>query len=273
MSPKTKIVIVLLFLLACICITLVAGVGFYFLSNQSQPGTAPPPKNTGAPATPTVFVGVLVRFEPDIPADVPVDPQQLAGTASILQERTNSLGAGPGTTFNVTGPREITGWFPFAKADALAQSVQAIKAVGLLEFVDLGTTLLPEGSMIQTDYLSTSTPTETGEIWHTIMTNAGIKTASVTKDQVGQPVIAFELSEDGRQIFADFTSNHIGSYLAVVMDKKILSTPVIQSAITAGKGQISGSFTLDDATAMAAQMAFEPLPFPLTVIEIKQTPP
>jgi protein-export membrane protein SecD len=84
-------------------------------------------------------------------------------------------------------------------------------------------------------------------------------------------VISFELTDEGAQIFRDYTLKHIGDVVAIVLDKHILSAPVIEGAITSGKGQISsgqaGGFPLEEARSLAIQMKYGALPVPLKVVE------
>jgi preprotein translocase subunit SecD len=97
----------------------------------------------------------------------------------------------------------------------------------------------------------TAVPTATGtpapKVWHTIMNGAELKSVGVGTDNLGNYVINFELNPTGSKIFADYTSNNVGKFLAIVLDKKIISVPSIHSAITEGSGEITGKFTLESA--------------------------
>ena len=117
----------------------------------------------------------------------------------------------------------------------------------------------------------TTTPTEAApvKIYHTLMTGADLNTVGVSTDQVGKYVIDFELKAPAVTVFGDYTAKNIGSYLAIVVDKKIISAPVIKGAIPEGKGQISGSFTYDSANALAINLRYGSLPIPLKVAEYR----
>jgi preprotein translocase subunit SecD len=80
-------------------------------------------------------------------------------------------------------------------------------------------------------------------------------------------VIAFKLKDNGATVFADYTTRNIGKYLAIVLDKKVISSPQIQSAITGGSGQIQGSFTQASANDLAVQLRYGSLPVPVKVVE------
>jgi preprotein translocase subunit SecD len=121
----------------------------------------------------------------------------------------------------------------------------------------------------------TITPTQTAQIFHTIMTGAELKTVSVTSASqlATEPEVAFELSADGATTFRDFTSANIGKVLAIVLDKEVISSPTINDAITDGKGVIRGNFTVDTANALAVQLRYGSLPIPLKVVESRTVGP
>ncbi|HMN59755.1 MAG TPA: protein translocase subunit SecD, partial [Anaerolinea sp.] len=79
--------------------------------------------------------------------------------------------------------------------------------------------------------------------------------------------ISFTLTTKGAQIFRDYTTNNVGKYLAIVLDKKIISAPVIENPIPDGQGRISGSFTNQQANDLAIQMRYGSLPIPFKVVE------
>jgi preprotein translocase subunit SecD len=105
-----------------------------------------------------------------------------------------------------------------------------------------------------------------GTIYHTIMTGAMLKGAKVGVDPANLPAVNFELTSEGATIFAEYTSKHVGWYLAIVLDKVVISCPVIHEAITGGNGQISGSFTTSEANQLAIWLSYGALPVPLKVI-------
>lgn len=106
----------------------------------------------------------------------------------------------------------------------------------------------------------------TDRVFATILTGAHLRSAVVQRDeQTGQFMIAFELSEEGGQIFADFTGRNIGKFASIVLDKEVISSPVIQSQIPDGQGVIQGDFTLEEAQQLVVQLRYGSLPVPLRV--------
>jgi len=86
-------------------------------------------------------------------------------------------------------------------------------------------------------------------------------------ERTGQPIISFRLDSIGARQFSEITRANVGRPFAIVLDNKVLSAPVINEPITGGSGQISGGFTLAEATDLAALLRAGALPAPLTVIE------
>ena len=63
--------------------------------------------------------------------------------------------------------------------------------------------------------------------------------------QTNQPIVNFRFNIRGAQRFGQATTENLGRQLAIVLDNKVISAPTIQSPITGGAGQISGSFTVE----------------------------
>ena len=81
-----------------------------------------------------------------------------------------------------------------------------------------------------------------------------LKSASVGKDSLGHPVIDITLNKNGAEQFATVTQQNLHKRLAIVIDGHLNSAPVIQSPITGGKAQISGSFSKEEAKDLAARI-------------------
>jgi len=90
-----------------------------------------------------------------------------------------------------------------------------------------------------------------------------IANANVGTDEVSRPAVNFELKSDGAAKFADYTRQNIGQQFAIVLDEVVISAPVIQSPITDGRGQISGSFSLQEATGLSTVLRYGSLPYPV----------
>ena len=211
--------------------------------------------------------GLQALLEADVPAETVITAEELTNAKNILENRANALGVSE-ITMQTAGDRRIVAEFPGITNPE--EVVSALKQTALLEFVDMGTSAVAIGSVIQTDFgvENPAATTESGEtIYHTVMTGAGLQTASVQRNQTGSYEIAFLLKSDTTSIFSDYTTSHRGQYLAIVLDKQVVSTPTINDPITDGQGVITGNFTQETAQTLAVQLRSGALPIPIKVVE------
>ena len=92
-------------------------------------------------------------------------------------------------------------------------------------------------------------------------------------NQTNETVVSFTLDRVGAKRFGKATSTGVGKQLAIVLDGKIVSAPVIRDTIASGKGQISGNFTFQSATDLALLLRSGALPAPLNIIEERTVGP
>ncbi|WP_297193807.1 protein translocase subunit SecD [uncultured Campylobacter sp.] len=91
--------------------------------------------------------------------------------------------------------------------------------------------------------------------------------------QGGSPVINFTLNSQGARIFADYTGANVGKRLAIVLDNKVYSAPSINERIGGGSGQISGSFTQEEARDVAVALRSGALLAPVVLLEQRSIGP
>src|SRR5258706_4032285 len=229
--------------------------------------------------------GLQALLEADVPAETKVDSAELENAKNILQNRANALGVSE-ISMQTAGDRRIVAEFPGITNPE--EVVAALKQTALLEFVDMGTTPIAQGTIIKTDFgtqeASTTTATPApgttpspdgtqAAIYHTVMTGAGLQTAAVGRDQSGRYLISFVLKSDAKDLFGEYTTSHQQQYLGIVLDKTVVSAPIIQHPITDGQGQISGSFTQAEAQTLAVQLRSGALPIPIKVVESRTVGP
>lgn len=85
--------------------------------------------------------------------------------------------------------------------------------------------------------------------------------------QTGEPEVGIEFSAEGSKKFGEVTMRLKGKQLAIFLDSFPITAPVVQTAITDGRAVISGSFTKDNAKALALQLNAGALPVPVSVVE------
>lgn len=242
--------------------------------------------------------GLQVLLEADLPAKTAIDADALSVARTIIENRTNALGVSE-NVIQVAGDRRIVGEFPGLEDSEAVLAI--LQRTGLLEFVNMSNTPLQAGTVIETNFglagtEGTSTPTATPQatavpsgtaapatppeaanqpetppapIYPTVMTGSELKTIEVGVDEFRNYEIRFTLTDKGRQIFADYSTTHVGQFLGIVLDKEVISAPRIETPITEGSGRITGKFTAEEANALAIQLRYGSLPVPLKIVETR----
>jgi preprotein translocase subunit SecD len=94
-----------------------------------------------------------------------------------------------------------------------------------------------------------------------------INNARADHDQFGGNVINFTLTPEGADIFDEVTAQNVRNRLAIVLDDKVKSAPVINSEISGGSGQISGDFTIEDAVFLQNVLKAGSLPVKMDIVQ------
>lgn len=81
-----------------------------------------------------------------------------------------------------------------------------------------------------------------------------------------QPLVSLVFNEEGKKLFGQLTTANIGKTIAIFLDGRAISTPVVQTAITDGKAVISGRFTPTEARDLARDLKYGALPVPIELI-------
>ena len=130
-----------------------------------------------------------------------------------------------------------------------------VGTTGRLDFVPLGTTTATSGQELD---LTEFPPLFSGD---------QVAAASIGADETGQRTVNFTLQAEGKDLFANYTAEHVGQYFAIVLDGKVITAPVIQSSIPNGQVQISsggiGGYPLDEAQNLVTILQFGQLPYPI----------
>jgi len=107
-----------------------------------------------------------------------------------------------------------------------------------------------------------------------ILSGDNLINAQPTLDrESNRAVVNFTFDRSGSKKFARATSNNVGKRMAIILDNKIISAPVIKEPIMGGNGQISGEFTFQSATDLALLLRSGALPAPLNIIEERTVGP
>lgn len=87
------------------------------------------------------------------------------------------------------------------------------------------------------------------------------------------PFVSLTLNSTGARLFEQITRNNVGRQLAIVLDGKVQSAPVIRERIGGGRAVITGNFTLDQARDLAIVLRAGALPAPVTIAEERTVGP
>lgn len=106
-----------------------------------------------------------------------------------------------------------------------------------------------------------------------MLTGDMLVNAQYAPDQNGQPAVSFRFNGVGAKRFCDLSRENVNRLFAIVLDNEIISAPVIREPICGGAGQISGNFTLKEASDLALLLRAGALPAPLDVLEERTVGP
>lgn len=110
---------------------------------------------------------------------------------------------------------------------------------------------------------------EHGNLGPTLLTGGALKKAQVGYGNLGEPQINFEMKPEGAIEFARITRENVGKQLAIVLDGKVQTAPVIRTEIPGGTGSISGNYTVEEAKRTATLLNSGALPIKAEIIETR----
>ncbi len=99
-----------------------------------------------------------------------------------------------------------------------------------------------------------------------VITGKDLKKARPSTDSNGAPAVSFFLKSEGADLFERATREHIGDYLAIVLDDEVHSYPQIEATIR-DEGIITGSFTQQAANDLALLLSTGALPASLRILD------
>ncbi len=195
--------------------------------------------------------GIQVLLEADPPEGQTVTPEAMEAAKAIIDQRVNALGVSE-PVIQLQGERRIVVELPGLEDEAAA--IQLFGETGLLEFIDVGDTPPPEGTQLAEGQ------------YPTILTGRNLRSSEVGFDEFRRPQINFQWDSEGASIFSEHTKDNVGRFLAITMDKVVLSAPVINSQIS-DSGRITGQFSLEEARRIVIQLKYGALPIPMKIVQ------
>jgi preprotein translocase subunit SecD len=175
----------------------------------------------------------------------------LAQARQIIQNRLGNAGLKGRFEVSIINGKQIL--VTLYRTEDLDIVKQMTTQIGAVEFVD-SKTPYPEGSKFDQQV-------------QPVFTESDIETVLVMKSNLGAYEISVALTPEGAQKLASYSQNNVGHYLLIVKDGLVISSPVINSPITAGQAVIQGSFSQESTNVLAAQLMSKRLPFQLIIDE------
>jgi len=188
--------------------------------------------------------GTHVVLEAVDTPEAKVDEDAVQRVVKIIEKRVNEIGLTE-PIIQRQGERRIIVELPGIKEPEKA--IELLGKTALLEFQD-----------------------ESGT---TVMTGKDLKDAKAEIGQNKNNVVALEFSEDGTKIFADLTTKNVGKHISILLDKKVLTNPVVNEPIPSGKAIITGSKTIEEAQNLAILLRSGSLPVKVEVMEMRTVGP
>jgi len=81
-----------------------------------------------------------------------------------------------------------------------------------------------------------------------------------------EPLVLLNFNDDGKELFAQLTTDHVGEPIGIFLDGVLRSSPVVQEPIKDGSAQISGNFTITEAKQLVKDLNLGALPVPIELI-------
>lgn len=188
--------------------------------------------------------GTHVVLEASDTPEAAVNDDAMQRVVHILERRINELGLTE-PIVQRQGERRVIVELPGVKDPEKA--IEMLGRTALMEFQD-----------------------ESGAV---VLTGKDLKDAKAQIDQGGQKLVAIEFTDEGAKKFAALTAKSVGKHIAILLDKQILTNPVVNEVIPNGKAVISGNRDMAEAERLAILLRSGALPVKVEVLETRTVGP
>jgi len=210
----------------------------------------------------------------------------VAQALQTIERRVNELGVAEPTIAEHGAGDQILVQLPGVTDVARAKEIIRSTALLELKIVEDGPAPSPEALLASRGGTApadmevipgVTPPGGTGPVYYLVRQIAGItgrdlRNARPTLDENNQPAVSFSLNAQGADKFGRLTSQNIGRQLAIVLDGRVQSAPVIEGRIY-DEGRISGSFTQQEVQDLSLTLRSGALPASLTYLEERTVGP
>ena len=148
---------------------------------------------------------------------------------------------------------------------------QAINLIGQTAQLDFRQDTATDAAEV--NYATPSAFTRIFSFTPTGLTGKDLKKATVqfsqTEGAANQPVVGLEFTPEGQELFANITTQNINRPVAIFLDNRLVTSPIVNEPILDGRAVISGNFTPEAASELSIMLNAGALPVPIKVIEQK----
>lgn len=176
--------------------------------------------------------------------EAPVNEDAVQRVVKIIERRVNELGLTE-PIIQRQGERRIIVELPGVKDPDAA--IALLGKTALMEFQD-----------------------ESGK---TVLTGKDLKDAKAQIDQSQRNLVAIEFTDEGAKAFGDLTAQNVGKHISILLDKQVLTSPVVNEPIPGGKAIITGNRTIEEAQNLAILLRSGSLPVKVEVMETRTVGP
>lgn len=244
---------------------LLAGSGLGFLVYSSETGGFG--KNFPFKLGLDLNGGTHLIYRADVSKVAPGEVSSaMASLRDVIERRVNLFGVSEPIvqveeSSIVTGAREERLIIELPGVTDVNEAVRIIGRTPTLEFK-----LVKEDADL-TSLASTSLEAFFSSFEETGLTGKFLERAVVEFDGTsGAPAVSVQFNSEGKTLFGKITEQNVGRNLAIFLDGRIISAPVIREQIPDGKAQISGGFTPEEAKNLVRDLNYGALPLPVELL-------
>ncbi|HEX8905168.1 MAG TPA: hypothetical protein VF771_10025, partial [Longimicrobiaceae bacterium] len=229
----------------------------------------------------TELQGLLLRMEQAIAAAYPSESRPAGAPAGntaggLLQTKTGQDSTKPADSLTTSRPLESKFAGQGSGGQILIDTAQVATVQKYLALPQVQA-LLPRGAQFLWGMPSAEDQKGFASLWYVnrdaIMTGEHLQNAQAQTDQFNRPIVAFELSRRAGRRFEKETGDHLHEQMAIVLDDRVYTAPVINGAINT-RGQIElGKASMEDASDLALVLRAGALPAPLHIVEERSVGP
>lgn len=210
--------------------------------------------------------GVTLLYQADLSQiSAGEEKEAMAGVRDVIERRVNVLGVAEPVVQVI---RTQDAWRLLVELAGIEDVQQATSLIGETPQLDFREVKSDE------DFSSLDSENPDEIFVRTELDGRRLRSARVDFDNIsGAPYVALSFDKEGGELFDEITRRNVGRPLAIYLDGKPISIPVVRQEITGGQAIIEGSFSVAEAQQLARRLNAGALPVPITLISQQQIGP